>query len=414
MAFTLLADNGFYLVYEDVKSGFYLVVPENRKKIKESYDKIYISDFPLFPLSAVLKYDFAAKNQKRLKEIADEHGGCIKNKWNFDKKSFKMRDKMSYRETQRKWSKSLLGEFINDKGNGLFNGKEYSFVLQNPELNLWEGIREDSMLYFIDNNISWWESGKFCPTGHLLSSQVACINHLYALRQRQDLATAVLRNIDNDIISAEIIDDGYVEFEVIGKENYLGERHHIRGANSTSVDALMMGKKEKSNILIFIEWKYTECYDSSCLFGTDEYHPRPDTYNKLLEEECSPIKKSIRINDEEPYKALYYEPYYQLMRQTLLAWKMTNAIEYGANDYIHIHIVPDENNEMLNSITSKELRFIKSKEGIEADNMECAWKNVLVDNNKYKRISPQNFLRPLREEKDINSLLKYLNWRYWQ
>ena len=318
---------------------------------------------------------------------------------------------MSFREEQRKWAEGLLKDFFKDPGNGKFNGKEYLFVLQNVFLNLWEGIREDSLSYFSDNNISWWESDNYSPTGHLLSSQVACVNHLYLLRQRKDLATAVLKNIDRDIISAERLDDGYVEFEVVGQKNYLGERQHTRGANATSIDAMMLGRKARKNVLVSIEWKYTENYSGECLY----IEPRWKIYNPLLEEKDCPINSSIaKITDTEPFKSLYYEPFYQLMRQTLLSWKMADANEYGADDYIHLHIVPDKNQEMLSPITSKELQHIKNQNNDEPVDMQDAWKSVLLDESKYHLISPERFLKPLKNERDTKALLEYLNWRYWQ
>ena len=107
--------------------------------------------------------------------------------------------------------------------------KETSFFRTHPS-NLWAGIRDDAIRYFEENRISWWMGdSKNEPTGHLLSSQVACINHLYFLRQRKDSATAILQNISGEIREAVKLDKGYVEFEAIGSRNYLGERSHIHG-----------------------------------------------------------------------------------------------------------------------------------------------------------------------------------------
>jgi hypothetical protein len=320
---------------------------------------------------------------------------------------------MPYRDDQKKWAQDLLPEFFRAEGNGEINGKSYPFVLKKPQLNLWEGIREDAISYFNENKIPWWEGTDDGPTGHLVSSQVACVNHLFLLRQRKDLATTVLRQIDKDIISAERLDDGFVEFEVIGKKNYLGERQHTRGANATSIDAVMLGRKAKKNILVSIEWKYTENYDGKCLYGTKEKHPRPDIYNPLMEEQDCPIDRDkVEKLDKEPFKALYYEPFYQLMRQTLLSWKMVDANEYGADEYIHLHIVPDDNIEMLKGVTSRDLQIIDGYD--DPLDMEDAWNRVLKQPSKYKRISPQNFFKPLNREKDAKSLLKYLKERYWQ
>jgi hypothetical protein len=318
---------------------------------------------------------------------------------------------MSYRDDQKKWAYDLLPDFFRTKGNGIFKGKSYPFVLKKPLLNLWDGIREDAVSYFNENNIPWWNGTDDGPTGHLVSSQVACVNHLFFLRQRQDLATKVLQQIDRDIISAERLDDGYVEFEVIGRRNYLNEQQHTRGANATSIDAMMLGRKAKKNILVSIEWKYTENYSGKCLYK----EARWKIYNPLLEDPNSPINSEIAKGDnpEEYYKALYYEPFYQLMRQTLLSWKMVDANEYGADDYIHLHIVPDENKEMLEGETSTYIQG-HNLEGFDYLNMENAWKGVLKTSSKYRRISPQYFFEPLQKEKDVKSLLQYLEKRYWQ
>ena len=74
--------------------------------------------------------------------------------------------------------------------------------------NLWAGIREDAIEYFARNSIQWWGGSGSEPTGHVLSSQVACVNHLYLQRQRRDLATAVLRGVDPEVDEAEVVDDG--------------------------------------------------------------------------------------------------------------------------------------------------------------------------------------------------------------
>jgi hypothetical protein len=305
---------------------------------------------------------------------------------------------MTYRERQRIKAVNLRDEMFKDPGDGAFHGHKYEFVLEDPFLNLWPGIREDSMEYFKRNKIPWW-MGDDEPTGHLLSSQIACVNHLYHLRQRKDLVTAILKNIDSRIVEAEIIDDGYVEFEVIGKcKNYLNEAQHTRGANSTSIDAFMVGKKtDGKNVLFLIEWKYTEFYekDKSLLV------PAREIYIPLLLNYESPIKQDFAKVKFEP---LYYEPFYQLMRQTLLGWKMAKAGEYNSDEYIHLHIVPKEN---------AELRYRNTSPNLQGKDMESAWQNILKEPFRYKLISPQEFFVPLEKERDTKSLLQYLKKRYW-
>jgi hypothetical protein len=162
------------------------------------------------------------------------------------------------RERQR-----LVGERdrrFKDPGLGIFAGKPRQFVLSEASANLWEGIRADALDYFFRNNISWWQGTRAEPTGHLLSSQIACLNHLYLLRQRADLATALLQAIDPEVVGAARVDDGFVEFEFIGKSRRLEERGFSRGAHCTSVDAFMVGHTNYGRRAFLIEWKYTETY----------------------------------------------------------------------------------------------------------------------------------------------------------
>ncbi len=301
---------------------------------------------------------------------------------------------MSYREQECKKAIGIRESLFRDPGNGIFFRKEREFVLNEPALNLWEGIRKDALQYFKRNKIPWWQGDKDDPTGHLLSSQIACVNHLYYLRQRKDLATAVLTKIDNEITEALIVDDGYIEFEFIGCKQYLKEKSWIRGANCTSVDAVMIGKNGKgAKIFFLIEWKYTENYSSE-----NKYIPeRAEVYDKLITNSDSPFKAL-------PVEAFYYEPFYQLMRQTLLAWKLIENKDHCCSDYCYIHVIPDENKELLNNITSPYL---------EGDSISEVWKNILKNPDKYKTISPRELLSSCTGIIDCKSLLSYLEKRYW-
>ena len=170
------------------------------------------------------------------------------------------------------------------------------------------------------------------------------------------------------------------------KENYLNEKSHTRGANATSVDAVMVGeKKPGSNVLFFIEWKYTEEYREE-----NKYIPaRYEIYNPLLEDPDSPIA----LKD---YSSLYYEPFYQLMRQTLLGWKMVQSGEYHCDEFIHLHVIPQGNIEMRERVTSPGLRS-------RGDNISDVWKSVLSEPDRYMTITPEEFLRPACGCPDMHS-----------
>ena len=309
---------------------------------------------------------------------------------------------MNYKEQQRKKATELRDGVFKDPGGGHFKKLDRDFVLKDPALNLWAGIREDAIDYFLRNKIPFWDSVKE-PTGHLLSSQIACLNHLYFLRQRGDIATSVLKGVDSKVKTALIMDNGkdsgYVDFEVIGAKNYLGEKLHTRGANSTSVDALMLAELENGHRkLFFIEWKFVESYTKTSKADGDSGQTRKKTYSPLLSQSDCPIKNSN-------IEGLFTEPYYQLMRQTLLAHEMIKAKEYKTDSYIHLHIIPKDN---------KELKEVNTAEGkLIGDKLEDTWKNVLKTPDLYRAIDPGDFLKPALDCLDCIALVTYLKQRYW-
>lgn len=149
---------------------------------------------------------------------------------------------MKYIERERQKSIRIREQIFRDPGNGMFFGKEREFVLSEPILNLWEGIRFDVKNYFEKNGIPWW-SGNGEPTGHLLSSQVACVNHLYPIRQRKDCIDKILKSISPELFESSFIDSGYIEFEKTGEQPLGKERSVQRGANSTSIDSFMIARR---------------------------------------------------------------------------------------------------------------------------------------------------------------------------
>ncbi|MFH1003964.1 MAG: hypothetical protein V1781_00455 [Bacteroidota bacterium] len=324
---------------------------------------------------------------------------------------------MSYYDTQLKINIGLRDSLIGDPGRGLFFDIPREFVLMRPELNLMEGIREEAEKYFNDNGIPFWNTGAKRPkgvnkpTGHMLSSQVACINHLLFFQHHQDIATAILKGIDNNVKTALRLDNdkpdhGFVSLEVIGKEpHYLNERNHSRGANATSIDAAMLAEmNDGTRKIFFIEWKYVEEYKGDkSKFIEEGGDKRKATYLPLLQREDCPIIVS-KLNDTF-IEGIFYEPFYQLMRQTLLAHEMTKAKDFGATDYIHLHLIPTNNKELKLENTSKGI--------LKGATLEETWKNLLKSPAKYKAIGPKDFLEPARHIPNAATAIKYLEQRYW-
>jgi len=260
--------------------------------------------------------------------------------------------------------------------------------------------------YFAENNIAWWHGNE--PTGHVLSSQVACLNHLFYLRHDKNAVMQLLSSFSNDFIDViEIKTDkkpyGYIQFEAVSTNDNLNEGTLSRGTNCTSVDALIYAKHknkhkngENEKWIIPIEWKYTE-----------EYNREDKSYGKSgairLERYIALINKSQQVNPEY-WQWCFYEPFYQIMRQTLWAEQIIEKKsdeKIKADNYIHLHIIPNENTDLLNRIYS-----------CSKMNMENTWRKCIVNQDKYKIISPQNFLKNV-SGMEYNELRNYLSVRYW-
>jgi hypothetical protein len=306
---------------------------------------------------------------------------------------------MNFKESQRIKHEKNRDKIFRDGGKGLFRGKQRDFVLADPKLNLWGGIREDVIHYFKTNSIQWWGAAKN-PPGHLLSSQIACLNHLYFIRQREELATAILRNLYPSIDSALTVDDGFVEFEKTATTPLGLEKTTSRGAKCTSIDAMMLGiTKNNKRIIFLIEWKYTESYDSTDLSRGKSGATRLITYENLAKSPNCPF-------DPNYYNNLFYEPFYQMMRQTLLGAHLVANHEYSADDWMHVDVVPRKNIDLKNKVTSSSLTSL-------GKTIPDIWRKILKSPDKYLMIDPQVLMKPVVDFTDTKTLENYLSSRYW-
>lgn len=312
---------------------------------------------------------------------------------------------MNYRESEREKVVRIRDVFFKDPGGGIYKNQPRPFVLFNPEKNLWEKIREDAIDYFKHNRIVWWP-GDANPSGHMLSSQISCLNHLFILRNDKEAALMILKSINADFVDVfPDFENGYIGFEVVSKHSYLGEvpkgKVQTRGANCTSVDAMMTGVlRNGKKLQVLIEWKYTELYPKTDKSKGSSGLTRKSRYDILIDHNDSPIKRTVSIDN------LYYEPFYQLMRQTLLAWQMTinKAAELNADDWLHLDVIPQNNFNLL---------YVVPAPGLIQTGIEEAWKSQLKNPEKYNIITPQQLLKPLLFLPQYKKLITYLYHRYW-
>ena len=131
--------------------------------------------------------------------------------------------------------------------------------------------------------------------------------------------------------------------------------NELRGANFTSTDAIVMfRRKDKKKQVVLIEWKYTKIYGGTSLkMAKSTARIRTKIYQHLLERDDCPINKDLLPS----FDALFYEPFYRVMRQQFLAHEMEKAHELDANVVSLLHIAPSHN-EDFRKITSPELQYI--------------------------------------------------------
>ena len=273
--------------------------------------------------------------------------------------------------------------------------RQYPHILQHQDSmkNLYKGIGNDAISYFKRNNILWWreDEDRYFPTGHLVSSQIHCLNHLFALRKDDVAIKAIIEKaigLKIKKVYSSSIDkySSFISFEFICKnKTLLHENYETRGANCTSVDALVYVQTiDNKNILIPIEWKYTETYQ-----GKEANKESLDRYPKLIDS-ASNLKKW-----DDLYKA---DPYYELMRQTLLMEQIIKQKDINgikAVDFRHIMVIPNAHTELKNAIEEKYIPTLKDK-------------------SKFIIIDPQDLLSPLKGNDDYKELLNYLETRYWK
>jgi hypothetical protein len=318
-----------------------------------------------------------------------------------------------YKNSQYARQEDLINNsdiFNGDKGNGYFMGKARPFVLKDGMNNLYEPIRNDVIRYFKDNEISWWGGDK--PSGHTLSSQIACLNHLFAIMNDHDAVLAMLNGVRDEfeeVLRVECdANPQYIGFEVVSKEDPLNEKASTRGSNCTSVDAFIHAKHRDGSIwLIPIEWKYTEHYANQDKSNEDRQGEEKGSNGKGQERVrrySALTDASLQLKSLDSYNgSIYYqEPFYQLMRQTLWAENVVKLKEekLKADNYMHLHVIPSANKDLLDK-----------KYSVSGMGMEETWRSMLCNQSKYIIVDPQKLLEPIKDK--YPELASYLEKRYW-
>jgi hypothetical protein len=297
------------------------------------------------------------------------------------------------------------------RADGYYKGKPRPFCLPlaYAEQNLFPEIQESTLEFFQKNRIKWHDGNNGKPSNHLCSSQVCCVNFLFPLGDSPDSLRKIFSRIYPDIEKMLPIENGrYVSFEWIGAENYLGEkkaayRSRTRGQNFTSADAaVMFERKNGKRQIVLIEWKYTESYGSTNLKYSRSGTDRTAIYRHLYDREDCPINYEVLPD----FDALFYEPFYQFMRQQLLANEMEKAGEMGVDVVSVLHIAPTANQD-FQKVTSPLLTGI-SNSAVEV------WKKLMKADDRFLSVSTEHLFESLSSDQlpDIKPWIRYIHERY--
>jgi hypothetical protein len=88
------------------------------------------------------------------------------------------------------------------------------------------------------------------------------------------------------------------------------------------------------------------------------------------------------------------------MRQTLLAWQMVAAGEFGASDWLHVHVIPDAN-------TALRGRGRSVAANLPGASMAEAWQSVLREPGRYRLMTPTELLDGIGRDG------RWPEWRSW-
>ncbi|HPS41740.1 MAG TPA: hypothetical protein PK040_03995, partial [Anaerolineaceae bacterium] len=176
-----------------------------------------------------------------------------------------------------------------------------------------------------------------------------------------------------------------------------------RGANFTSADAIVMFESaEKKKQVVLIEWKYTESYSGNSLKVSNRGTDRTKIYEHLFIRPDCPIENKLLPD----FSDLFYEPFYQFMRQQFLAHEMEKANELGADVVSVLHIAPACNAD-FRKITSPHLQHL-------GDTATEVWKKLIKEESRFISISTESLFGGLfdYEMQEMNNWKKYIASRY--
>lgn len=271
--------------------------------------------------------------------------------------------------------------------DGKSSRRTYEFCLPRDyaALNLLPEVRDQALLLFAELGIPWHQGIAGGPGNHLLSSQVQCAN---ALGQMIDDPDRIGRAFGQVIDVGELLEiepGRFLTFEFIGDTDYFNESPNeprVRGSKCTSIDAAFTHRLPNRVIeLVLIEWKHTEKYAPRRIDPTKDA-VRWGRYGSAWSAPDSPVR-----TDLVSFDALLAEPFYQLVRQQLLAWRIENDPAQDAGRVKVVHVHSPANDAYQHSIHTPALAAL-------GDKVDEVWSKLLKYPDRYSVMNPTVFCDP--------------------
>ena len=232
-----------------------------------------------------------------------------------------MTNNLSFDAEQRRLQGAWFTE--NLAPNQGYAGAAYRTPPASRILNLAPAIRNAAdRLFAAEPPIQWHQHAN-----HGLSSQVCCITFLLPFAAKPELLRRWVEHVTGDrvaemlpIESDRAAQQWFVTFEWIGDTDYLNEGKEgaprKRRANATAADAAVLFRDVQDRTqLLLIEWKYTERYGQP--LDPKGNATRRQRYQDIFRHPNGPIRADADVTLDD----FFYEPFYQMLRQQMLAWR---------------------------------------------------------------------------------------------
>lgn len=251
--------------------------------------------------------------------------------------------------------------------------------------NLLPEVRTQALALFEELGIAWHAEVNGGPTNHLVSSQVQCVNALGQMVSDPSRLVAALGDVLNIGEVLEIEPGRFLTFEYIGPEDFFNEAPRdlrTRGSRCTSVDAAFLHRAlDGVTELVLAEWKYTEAY------GVRAKEPKKDAtrrrrYLAALESDEGPVRSDVLS-----FEDLLDEPFYQLMRQQLLAHALETSHAEGAERVRVVHVAPHGNEAYQKSLARTSHRELGAT-------VAEVWARLLRRTDRFLSVDSDLFLDP--------------------